>query len=111
MLPLLVTAGIDASREHTDKGTVIALRRVLRSNVSDVREEESGGEKAKTADNTDGLMSGRMSAKNPLIKRPLTLLTTLTLDMRTLGKAAPCATTAGEERHERYSEVEVPTLF
>jgi hypothetical protein len=31
---------------------------VLRSNVNNVREEESGGEKAKTADNTDGLMSG-----------------------------------------------------
>jgi hypothetical protein len=56
-------------------------------------------------------MSGLMSAKNPLNMRPLTLLTTLTLDMRTLGKATPYATTAGEERHERYSEVEVPPHF
>ena len=44
VLPLLVTAGIDASREHTDKGTAIALRKVPKSNVSNVREDKSGGD-------------------------------------------------------------------
>ena len=58
VLPLLVAAGIDASREHTDKGTAIALRKVPEDDVSNVREGQSGGDKAKTADITDGLMSG-----------------------------------------------------
>jgi hypothetical protein len=58
VLPLLVAAGIEASREHTDRGTAIGLRKVPRNNVSDVREDESGEGKAKTADNSAGVMSG-----------------------------------------------------
>ena len=50
------------------------------------------------------LMSGLMSARNPLNTRLLTLLTTLILGMGTLGKATPCATTAGEERHNEEQE-------
>ena len=56
------------------------------------------------------LMSGLMSAGIPLNTRPLTLLTTLTLEMGTLGRATPCATTAGEEGRECSSEIDVPPL-
>ena len=52
VLPLLATAGIEASREHTDKGTDIALRKVPRNVVSNVRKDESGEGKGKTADNS-----------------------------------------------------------
>ena len=58
VLPLLVAAGIDASREHTDKGTAIALRKVPKSIVGNVREDESGEDKAKTADIGSALMLG-----------------------------------------------------
>jgi hypothetical protein len=87
VLPLLVDAGIEATREHTDKGTAIALRKVPRNDVSNVREDESREDKAKTADINDTLMSetvlmsGLMSARILLTKRVLTLLTTLTLEM------------------------------
>jgi hypothetical protein len=57
VLPLLVDAGIEATREHTDKGTAIALRKVPRNDVSNVREDESREDKAKTADINDTLMS------------------------------------------------------
>jgi hypothetical protein len=68
VLPLLVAAGIDASREHTDKGTAIALRKVPRSNVSNVREDESEEDKAKTSDITDGLMSGSDVRDRPNVR-------------------------------------------
>jgi hypothetical protein len=58
VLPLVVAAGIDASREHTDKGTAIALRKAPKSNVSNIRESKSSKDKAKIPDITDGLMSG-----------------------------------------------------
>jgi hypothetical protein len=57
VLPLLVAAGIEATREHTDKGTAIALRRIPTNDVSDVREEESGVGKARTADIKGGVVS------------------------------------------------------
>ncbi len=50
--------GIAASREHTDKGTQVALRKVPRNDVSNVREGESGKGKAILADNSAGVMSG-----------------------------------------------------
>jgi hypothetical protein len=58
VLPLLITAGIEATREHTDKGTAIALLRVPRNDVSDVRADESPEDKPKTADINAALMSG-----------------------------------------------------
>jgi hypothetical protein len=54
----VVTAGIEATREHTDKGTAIALLRVPRNNVSDVRADESPEDKPKTADINAALMTG-----------------------------------------------------
>jgi hypothetical protein len=57
VLPLLVAVGIEATREHTDKGTAIALRKVPRNDVSNVRDNESREDKAKTADINDDLMS------------------------------------------------------
>jgi hypothetical protein len=57
VLPLLVAAGIEATREHTDKGTAIALRRIPTNDVGDVREEESGVGKTRTADIKGGVMS------------------------------------------------------
>jgi hypothetical protein len=54
---LLVAAGIEATREHTDKGTAIALRRIPTNDVGDVREEESGVGKTRTADIKGGVMS------------------------------------------------------
>ena len=57
VLPLLVAAGIDAVREHTDKGTAIALRKGPANDVSDVRNAESGEGKAKEADNSASVMS------------------------------------------------------
>ncbi len=58
VVPLLVGVGIEASREHTDKGTQVALRKVPRNDVSNVREGESGKGKAILADNSAGVMSG-----------------------------------------------------
>jgi hypothetical protein len=58
VVPLLVGVGIAASREHTDKGTQVALRKVPRNDVSNVREGESGKGKAILADNSAGVMSG-----------------------------------------------------
>ena len=57
VLPLLVDAGIEATREHTDKGTAIAFRKVSRNDVNNVREDESREDKPKTADINDDLMS------------------------------------------------------
>jgi hypothetical protein len=57
VLPLLVAAGIEAVREHTDKGTAIALRKAPRNDVSNVRENESREDKANPADITERLMS------------------------------------------------------
>jgi hypothetical protein len=57
VLPLLVSAGIEATREHTDKGTAIALRKVPRYDVSDVREAESREDKPNTPDINDTLAS------------------------------------------------------
>jgi hypothetical protein len=58
VVPLLVGVGIAASREHTDKGTQVALRKDPRNDVSNVREGESGKGKAIPADNSAGVMSG-----------------------------------------------------
>ena len=58
VLPLLVAAGIEASREHTDKGTTIALCKVPRNDVSDVREGEAGEDKVQSADVRELLLSG-----------------------------------------------------
>jgi hypothetical protein len=58
VVPLLVGVGIEASREHTDKGTQVALRKVPRNDVSNVREGESGKGKAIPADNSASVMSG-----------------------------------------------------
>jgi len=57
VVPLLVGVGIAASREHTDKGTQVALRKVPRNDVSNVREGGSGKGKATVADNSAGVMS------------------------------------------------------
>jgi hypothetical protein len=57
VLPLLIVAGIEAAREHTDRGTAIALRKVPKNDVSNVRERESGDDKAQSSDINDGLMS------------------------------------------------------
>ena len=54
---MLVEACIEATREHTDKGTAIALRRSPTNDVSDVREGESGEGEAKTPDIRSSLMS------------------------------------------------------
>jgi hypothetical protein len=64
VLPLLVAAGIEATREHTDKGTAMALRKVPRNDVSNVREGESGEHKPKTTDINRGLMSGSNVSPN-----------------------------------------------
>ena len=53
-------------------------------------------------------MRALMPARIPLRKW---VLETLAKGLGTLGIATPCATTAGEERRERSSEVEVPSLF
>jgi hypothetical protein len=58
VVPLLVGVGIEASREHTGKGTQVALRKVPRNDVSNVREGGSGKGKAILADNSAGVMSG-----------------------------------------------------
>jgi hypothetical protein len=57
VLPVLATVGIEASREHTDKGTAIALRKVPKNDVSNVRKGEPSEDKGKTSDINDGLMS------------------------------------------------------
>ena len=84
LIVCVVTAGIEATREHTDKGTAIALLRVPRNEVSNVRKYESPEDKPKTADINAALMSWLMSARIPLTKRVMSLLTTLTLEMWTL---------------------------
>ncbi len=51
VLPVLSAAGIEASREHSESGTVIALRETPTDDVSDVRTGESRVGKPKTPDN------------------------------------------------------------
>jgi hypothetical protein len=58
VLPLLVAASIEATREHTDKGTSIALRKAPRNDVSIVRDEESSEDNAKGSDISASLLSG-----------------------------------------------------
>jgi putative DNA primase/helicase len=57
VLPLLVAAGIEASREHTDKGTIIALRKVSRRDVSVVSQNENSVGKPNADDTQGSLMS------------------------------------------------------
>jgi hypothetical protein len=57
LIVCVVTAGIEATREHTDKGTAIALLRIPRNDVSNVTEDEYREDKPKTADINAGLMS------------------------------------------------------
>src|SRR3712207_4285563 len=61
VLPLLVAASIEATREHTDKGTSIALRKAPRNDVSIVRDEESSENNAKGSDISASLLSGSMA--------------------------------------------------
>jgi hypothetical protein len=58
VVPLLVAVGIDAGRQHTDRGTTIALRKKLIDDVSDVSQSKSRAGKADSADISDGRMSG-----------------------------------------------------
>ncbi len=58
VVPLLVAVGIDASRQHTDKGTTIVLRKKPIDDVSDVRQGENPTDKPNESDNTPSPMSG-----------------------------------------------------
>lgn len=48
ILPLLVAAGIEASREEDNTGSRIALRKLPKTNATDATEDESGLGKPKT---------------------------------------------------------------
>ena len=52
VLPLLVAVGIEASRAHSESGTLIALRKTSTDDVSNVSRDEYTIGKAKTPDNT-----------------------------------------------------------
>ena len=68
VLPLLVAAGIEATREHTDKGTSIALRKAPRNDVSIVRDEESSEDNAKGSDISASLLSGSNVRDEPNVR-------------------------------------------
>src|SRR5919112_1457257 len=53
VVPLLVRVGIEASRERDEKGTTIALRRVLTNDASDASQDHKQIDKLYTAGNTD----------------------------------------------------------
>jgi hypothetical protein len=53
VLPVLMAAGVEASRARPDKGTVIALRRVPTPNASNASTDESRSDKGDMAGNTD----------------------------------------------------------
>jgi hypothetical protein len=53
VLPVLMAAGVEASRARPDKGTVIALRRVPIPNASNASTDESRSDKGDMAGNTD----------------------------------------------------------
>ncbi len=53
VLSVLSAAAIEASREHSESGTIIALRETSTDNVSDVREDEFPISMRKTPDNKD----------------------------------------------------------
>lgn len=63
VLPVLSAAGIEASRERPDKGTVIALRRMPVSNASNASTDESGADTGGTAGNRDAA-NARPNARN-----------------------------------------------
>ncbi len=54
VLPVLSSAGIEASRERPESGTVIALRETPTDDDSDARQDESGDSKPDGAGNRDG---------------------------------------------------------
>ncbi len=54
VLPVLSAAGIEARRDHSESGTVIALRGTPTNDVSDVSWGESRLDRLKEADNKDG---------------------------------------------------------
>jgi hypothetical protein len=58
VVPLLVAVGIDAGRQHTDRGTTITLRKKPTDDVSDVSQSNSRAGKANSDDISDCLMPG-----------------------------------------------------
>lgn len=62
---MLSAAGIEASRERPDKGTVIALRKVPTSNASNASIVESGADKGETAGNRDGANASSNARDEP----------------------------------------------
>jgi hypothetical protein len=68
VLPPLVGASIGATREHTDKGTSIALRKAPRNDVSIVRDEESSEDNAKGSDISGSLLSGSNVTDEPNVR-------------------------------------------
>lgn len=66
VLPVLSAAGIEASREHSESGTIITLRETPTNDVSDVSGDESRLDTPEEADNKDGanVSSNVRSASN-----------------------------------------------
>jgi hypothetical protein len=67
VLPLLVAHGIEATREHTDRGTTLAFRKVPKSDVSNVSERESSEDKAETSDISEVLLSDSNVRDSPTV--------------------------------------------
>jgi hypothetical protein len=63
VLPLLVTAGVGATRERPDTGTVIALRKVPKNDASNASTGETGSGKGETAGNK-GITNASSNARD-----------------------------------------------
>lgn len=65
VLPFLVAAGIEASRDRPDKGPVITLRRTPTNDASNASTDETRPDKGKYAGNSGGANASSNASENP----------------------------------------------